>query len=49
MHGGTLPRKDWVSVQDAKGRTMLHYAAHKGSVNVIRALIDAGADKTKID
>ena len=28
---------------------MLHYASQKGDMNVIRALIEKGADKTKLD
>lgn len=28
---------------------MLHYAAQKGDLKVVQALIEAGADKTKVD
>ena len=28
---------------------MLHYAAQKGDLNVVKALIEAGSDKTVID
>lgn len=44
-----MPSKDWISAIDAKGRTMLHYAAQKGDMNVIKALVEKGADKTKVD
>lgn len=49
VNGGALPSKDWISAIDAKGRTMLHYAAQKGDMNVIKALVEKGADKTKVD
>ena len=49
VNGGSLPCKDWISMTDAKGRTMLHYASQKGDMNVIKALVEKGADKTKVD
>lgn len=47
-HGERLPA-DWISICDGKGRTMLHYAAQKGDLSAIRALMEKSADKTKID
>ena len=49
QNGVKLLGKDWVSIQDAKGRTMLHYAAQKGDLAVVQALIEQGANKAKVD
>ena len=34
IHAGKLPT-NWISLTDAKGRTMLHYASQKGDMNVV--------------
>ena len=41
--------KDWVNMIDSKKKTMLHYAAQKGDLTVIKSLIQEGAEKNKID
>ena len=47
-HGDRLP-DNWISICDPKGRTMLHYAAQKGDMYAVQLLVEAGADKTKVD
>lgn len=41
--------KDWVNLTDGKKRTMLHYAASKGDLTIVKCLIHQGAEKNKID
>ena len=42
-------KQDRINLLDSKKRTMLHYAASKGDLTVVKALIAENADKNKID
>lgn len=40
---------NWVNHKDDRGRTMLHYAAQKGDMVIVKELLNHGADKTITD
>ena len=42
-------KDDWINSVDERGRTMLHYAAMKGDMIVVKELLANGADKNLVD